>query len=270
MTEREQKKAKLEYILRTAGKAAIAFSGGVDSAYLLYEAHRILGDDALAVTAVSAAVPDREIKEAIDFCKERGIRQIVCETEELKLEEYKKNSEKRCYYCKKEIFKKLSDIAAENGFSVIMDGSNKDDEGDYRPGMAALDEMGIRSPLREAGYTKADIRYFSEKAKLPTWDKPSFACLASRIPYGEEITAEKLHMAGEAENFLRNLGFRQVRVRVHGKLARIETLPEDFFRITEPECRENIYKRFKEIGFVYTSVDLKGYRQGSLNEALTK
>lgn len=268
MTELEIKNKNLENILKKIGKLAVAFSGGVDSAYLLYEAHRILGDNVLAVTAASAAVPESEIKEALDFCKKRGIRHIVCRTDELKVDEYRKNSQKRCYYCKKEIFKNLAYIAHENGITIIADGSNVDDEGDYRPGLTALEEMGIRSPLREAGYTKDDIRFFSEKAGLPTWNKPSFACLASRIPYGDEITEEKLRMAGEAELFLRSLGFDQVRVRVHGKVARIETLAGDFSILINGQIRERIYEKFKQIGFTYTAVDLRGYRQGSLNESI--
>lgn len=268
MTDRENKNKKLNSILKAAGKVAIAFSGGVDSAYLLYEAHRLLGANVIAVTARSAAVPDGELDEAASFCDAYGIKQVLCDTEEMKLEEYRLNTERRCYYCKKEIFSCLKRAAGEHGFSVICDGSNKDDEGDYRPGMEALDEMGILSPLREAGYTKDDIRFFSKKAGLPTWDKPSFACLATRIPYGEEITAEKLERTGKAEELLRELGLKSFRVRVHDRLARIETLPSDIEKITREPIREKVYRRLKELGFVYVAVDLQGYRQGSMNEVL--
>ena len=265
-----KKQEKLNNILSAAGRVVIAYSGGVDSTYLLHAAHKTLGDGVLAVTAHSPSMPESELEEAKIFCAERGIKHIICATDEMEIDEYRHNSPRRCYFCKHELFQKIMDIAAENDIHTVCDGSNTDDEGDYRPGLEALSELGIKSPLREAGMAKQDIRDLSNEAGLPTWNKPAFACLASRIPYGEDITPEKLRMAGEAEEFLRGKGFDQVRVRVHGKVARIELVPDDICKMIDENLRKEISVRLKELGFSYVSLDLDGYRQGSMNEVLDK
>lgn len=263
-----QKYDKLKEHLALFGSAAIAFSGGVDSTFLLYAAKEALGDKALAITAVSSLVPKREINEAKEYCDKLGIRHVFVNIDELSIEGFADNPKNRCYICKKEIFKHIGMAAKEAGISVVAEGSNLDDQGDYRPGLQAIAELGIKSPLRDAGFSKQEIRDLSEYLKLPTWNKPSFACLASRFPYGEVISKEKLERVDKAEQLLLDMGFKQFRVRIHGDVARIELLPEDFSQMMEEATRCKVYDRFKEYGFAYAALDLMGYRTGSLNENL--
>ncbi len=240
MEDREQKMRKLSEYLAGLGSVAVAFSGGVDSTFLLQAAKDVLGDGVIALTAVSDFFPDRERREADAFCRERGIRQIICREEILKVPGVAENPANRCYLCKRALFEMFLAQAKRQGFSHVAEGSNLDDLGDYRPGLQAIAELGILSPLRECGFSKEDIRALSKEMGLPTASKPSYACLASRFAYGEEITGEKLAMVDQAEQLLLDLGFTQMRVRIHGTLARIEVLPEDFPRLAEPALRREI------------------------------
>lgn len=266
--EQRRRYDRLCRCLRGYGSVVVAYSGGVDSTFLLKAAHDELGERAVAVTVCSNLIPERELSEAGEFCGREGIRQILHKVDELAIEGFAENPPDRCYRCKRSIFEEILEAARTCGASVVAEGSNVDDCGDYRPGMRAVAELAVKSPLREAGLTKADIRALSRMLGLPTWDKPSFACLASRFVYGERITAEKLRMVERAEELLRSLGFCQMRVRMHQTMARIEVLPEDIPRLLEDTVRTEIAEALKEYGFSYVSVDLSGYRMGSMNDGL--
>lgn len=268
--EHYEKLEVLKENIRNMKSLVIAFSGGVDSTFLLKVAYDVLKENVLAVTARSSTYPEREYKEAVSFIEKLGARHMTIISEELDIDGFSKNPVNRCYYCKKELFSKIRDIAKENGINCIADGSNVDDLGDYRPGMQAVKELEVVSPLREAGMTKEDIRKLSKDMNLPTWDKPAFACLSSRFPYGQEITREKLEKVDKAEQFLLDSGFKQVRVRVHGDMARIEVSSSERSKFYNDELMDMVYEEFKKIGFSYTSLDLKGYRTGSMNETILK
>lgn len=268
MTTLDGKQERLQQIVRDLGSVVIAYSGGVDSTLLAKVCHDVLGRKALAVTARSETYPEHEFHEAKKNAALIGIEHLVIETCELGIEGFANNPPNRCYYCKSELFRKLRTVADERGFKHVADGANVDDTGDFRPGLTAAKELGVRSPLKEAGLTKQDVRELSKALGLPTWDKPSYACMSSRFPYGQTITPEKLSMVAQAEEFLRGLGLRQFRVRHHDTIARIEVLPADLSRLANGGLRTEIIRRFKEIGYAYVTLDLEGYRTGSMNEVL--
>lgn len=267
MTVHEKYNVLKNYI-QSLKSVAVAFSSGVDSTLLLWVSHDVLGDKAVAITASSSSFPQRELNEARNFCESNHITQIIFDSDEINIEGFRENPKNRCYLCKRELFSKIKAIAHEHGLEHVIEGSNLDDLGDYRPGLKAIDELGIKSPLRVAGLTKAEIRELSRELGLPTWDKPSYACLASRFVYGEMITPEKLNMVERAEELLLSLGFRQLRVRIHGDIARIEIMPNDFAQIIQEDIRTKIYDSLKALGFSYVTLDLKGYRTGSMNETI--
>ena len=263
-----KKLENLKQIIKSMGGLVVAYSGGVDSTFLLKVAHDVLQNRVIAVTASSSTYPVRELKEAENFVRDQGIKHIVIHSEELDIEGFSGNPPNRCYLCKKELFSRIREVADQYGMHYVAEGSNIDDLGDYRPGLQAIRELGIVSPLKDSGLGKDDIRRLSKQMGLPTWDKPAFACLASRLPYGEQITREKLAMIDQAEQYLLDLGFKQVRVRHHGNLARIEVAQNEVEKFFNLELMDAVYRKFREIGFTYTALDLKGYRTGSMNEVI--
>lgn len=269
MTEElEQKYAALQARLRALGSVAVAFSAGVDSTLLTYVSHAVLGEKMMAFTAQSDFVPARDAEAAVAFCQVHGIAHALVPFPILTVPHVQENPPDRCYYCKHALFAHMQELAAAHGLQAVVDGSNLDDDGDYRPGHRALKELGIISPLHDAGLHKADIRALSRALGLPTWDKPSFACLASRFPYGQALTPAGLARVNTAEEFLLAHGFTQFRVRDHGSLARIEVPPQDIDRLLDHDLRTAITERFHALGYQYVTLDLQGYRPGAMNEVL--
>lgn len=264
----ENKLKKLKEIIDEFGSVLIAFSGGCDSSFLAKTAYDVLGNRAIAVTANSELYTDSEVEDSKKIAADIGIKHKIISSKELRVPGFRDNPPDRCYFCKKELFSKFSRIAKKEGFNYVLDGSNYDDRDDYRPGMKAGKELNIRSPLKEAGLTKNEIRQLSRKIGLSTADKPAMACLASRFPYGMKIRKNDLKKVEKAEQFLRDLGFTQLRVRHHGDIVRIEVLPEDFKSILKKNFREGILEVFKRLGYKYITFDLEGYRTGSMNEVL--
>ncbi len=257
---------KLKEILKDMDKVAVAYSGGVDSTFLLKVAHDTIGDNVLAITATSSTYQKKELSKAKKFTQKTGVKHRIMKSEEMKNKHFLENTPNRCYYCKKELFTKIKKVAAAQNINYVLDGSNVDDAKDYRPGSKALKELGVRSPLKEAGLTKKDIRELSHMMNLETWNKPALACLASRFPYGTRITTKRLKQVEMAEMFLSKLGLTQIRVRHHNEIARIEVAKDDFNKILKH--RKRIADYFKKLGFTYVTMDIEGYRTGSLNEVL--
>ena len=269
MSDLDAKRNRLEAILADLSGLAVAYSGGVDSTLLLRTAADVLGrDHVLAVTAVGDLYPTRELEEATALAAEIGVRQVIIQTDELGVEGFAENPPDRCYHCKRELFALVAEAAGREGIETIADGANADDVSDWRPGLRAAAELGVRSPLKEAGLAKADIRALSRGLGLPTWNKPARACLASRFPYHHRITPAALAMVAAAEEVLAGLGLAQYRVRHHGSLARIEVPAADVTRLASAEVREEVVAAFKRIGYTYITLDLQGYRSGAMNETL--
>jgi pyridinium-3,5-biscarboxylic acid mononucleotide sulfurtransferase len=268
MKQASQKVASLRKTLADMRSVLIAYSGGTDSTFLLKIATNILGDKAIAVTASSEIHSPQELWEAKKNAELIGAKHIIVRTDELNDPNFSANSPERCYYCKKDLFTKLTGLLARHGLNAIIDGSTCDDEQDFRPGMRAVVEFGVRSPLKEAGFTKEDIRKLSKEMNLPTWDKPALPCLSTRFPYGTQITKENVLRVGTAEEFLTGFGIRQLRVRDHGSIARIEVPRAEMPIFLDEKISNLIVKRFKALGYAYVSLDIQGYRMGSMNEPL--
>jgi uncharacterized protein len=262
------KTERLARRLRNLDSVIVAYSGGVDSAYLAYMAHAVLGSRACAITADSPSYPRRHRAIAVDIAARYGFHHEIIRTDEMARPEYAANPPDRCFHCKHELYSQLTAIAGARGFQAVVDGSNADDRGDYRPGRQAAKQFGVLSPLDEADLSKSEIRELSRRAGVPIWDEPASACLSSRIPYHEIVTVEKLRSIEDAETALRGLGFRQCRVRHHGDVARVELAPSEMARALDPEVREALVRELKAAGFRYIALDLQGYRTGSLNEGL--
>lgn len=266
----ERKYGQLKDRIASEGKAAVAFSGGVDSVFLLYAAREALGEKVLALTVSLHAVPKRELSEAKEFCRVHGIRHRIECVDEFSIEGFADNPPDRCYLCKRTLFTNMKKLAEKEGYPVLMEGSNVDDQGDYRPGLRALKELQVQSPLKDAGFTKAEIREMSRRLGLAAWEKPSMACLASRFAYGERITPKKMDMVEQAEEYLTELGFVQRRVRMHGNLARLEILPADMERMMEDGVCQHVQEKLSALGFAYVTLDLNGFQSGSMNKGLKK
>lgn len=264
----DEKEQKLFSVLAELGRVIVAYSGGTDSAYLAWAAERALGDNAIAITADSASIPSSHKRDAEAFARECGFRHEYIDTYEFENPDYVKNDKDRCFHCKDELFVRLEAFAAQRGYAHIVYGVNKDDLGDYRPGQRAAKMHSVKAPLVEAGLTKAEIRELSRRAGLSTWDRPAAACLSSRVPYGTAVTKERIRTIEDGEEAVRSLGFRQFRVRFHGELVRLEIAQDELAKALTPAMAAEFTRIFKQLGFLYVTLDLEGYRQGSLNAVL--